>query len=113
LAYRGRLPERGDAHEADEVIVAQALEAVGDAVRPEDLLHRHHPAAGFRADAVVELKEVDRRTLQPREALAQALLDLARDVLEVLDVQAELGGDEGLGAGFRQEPAERLLRLPV
>ena len=40
-------------------------------------------------------------------------IDLRRDVLQVLDVEIELGREIGLGPGFRQQPAERLFRSSV
>jgi hypothetical protein len=61
----------------------------------------------------VKLQHVHRRPLEAGEVAAEALLDLRRDVLEVLDVEAELGREVGCRAGFRDQPGERFLGLAV
>src|SRR5688572_6947150 len=60
FAHAIGLADRGDAHAPDEPALAQAFEAVGDAVLSEDLLDGHHAPARLRADAVVKLEQIDR-----------------------------------------------------
>ena len=61
----------------------------------------------------MQLQQIDRCALEPRKACCQSRLNLCRDVFEMLDVETELGGEIGRRAGFRQQPAERFLRLAV
>jgi len=77
------------------------------------VLDGHDAAACTVAEAIVKLQEVDRRALEPRQAGRQALLDLRRDVFEVLDIEAELGRQMERLRDLRQQPAERFFRLAI
>src|SRR5262249_20296152 len=110
---RCRLADGGNAHVADEALLPQTVEAVGYAVFPQDPFYRHDPAAGPRADPVVELQQVDRRALQAGEACPEPLLDLTRYVFQVRDVEVEFGREIGLRTSLRNQPGEGLLRLSV
>src|SRR5690606_40831311 len=113
LPARRSVPESGNAGEADQPLLAEPVERIGDGAAPEHLLHADRIARWRQHDLVVQLQEVDRVDPQARKTLLQAALYLAADVAECLYVEPHLRRQVPRTRRLRQQPADRLLRLAV
>jgi hypothetical protein len=105
-----RVAERGESDMACQPLLAHAFERVGNAVRAEHVIDGDRTAARGRFDRVVQQKDVDGLPPQALEALMDAALDLAGDVVQPRGIEPHLRGQVGLVPDLPEQPAERLLR---
>ena len=98
----------------NEPLLLEPVEGVGDPAAPEHLLRRQREAfAHAVAEVIVELKQRQRLGLQAPQTAFQAALDRAGDVVHVVCLKPDLGGDMGLQGQRPQMTADRLLRCAI
>ena len=101
-------------HGANEPLLLEAVEGVGDPTAFQHLLRRQGEALAHAvAEVIVQLKQRDRIRLQAPQALFQAAFDRAGHVVHVLDFEPDLGGDMRLRGQRPQMAADRFLRCAV
>jgi hypothetical protein len=81
---------------ARQPLLAHAFERLASTVRTEHVIDGDRTAACGRFDRVVQQKDVDGLPSQALEALVDAALDLAGDVVQSRGIEPHLRGQVGL-----------------
>ena len=111
--------QAGEPEKAHAALVAEPLEPLDDAPRPQHLVRGHAEAPGFPPldEPRVELHQVHRVAAQAREPLLRVGYGRRRDVPERIGFEADLGGKDDLlsrprpGRGRGGSPTSLLRRL--